>query len=42
MAVPEGGFRSLPLEDLAPLLPRDEFAANLLPPVDSSLSEPAP
>jgi acetolactate synthase-1/2/3 large subunit len=31
VAVPEGGFRSLPLEDLAPLLPRDELAANLLP-----------
>ncbi|MDQ1673890.1 MAG: acetolactate synthase large subunit [Frankiaceae bacterium] len=30
-ALPDGGFRSRPIEDLAPLLPRAELAANLLP-----------
>jgi len=28
-ATPDGGMRSRPLEDLAPLLPRDELAANM-------------
>lgn len=30
-ATPSGGMRSRPLEDLAPLLPRDELLANMLP-----------
>jgi acetolactate synthase-1/2/3 large subunit len=29
-ATPDGGMRSRPLEDLAPLLPRDELEANML------------
>ena len=33
--LPDGTMVSAPLEDLAPFLPRDEFAANMLiPPVD--------
>ena len=34
-ALPDGGMRSRPLEDLAPLLPRDELAMNML--TDSQL-----
>ncbi|HTW98117.1 MAG TPA: thiamine pyrophosphate-dependent enzyme, partial [Acidimicrobiales bacterium] len=30
-ALPDGGMRSRPIEDLAPLLPREELAANLDP-----------
>lgn len=32
-ATPDGGMRSRPIEDLAPLLPRDEIASNMLPPL---------
>ena len=35
-ATPDGGMRSRPLEDLAPLLPREELARNMLDPVQSS------
>jgi acetolactate synthase I/II/III large subunit len=31
---PDGTMRSMPLEDMSPLLPRDEFRANMLAPLD--------
>ena len=31
---PDGSMRSMPLEDMSPLLPRDEFRANMLVPLD--------
>ncbi len=31
---PDGTMRSMPLEDMSPLLPRDEFKANMLVPLD--------
>jgi len=31
--LPSGKMVSAPLEDLAPFLPRDEFAANMLVPI---------
>jgi len=36
MALPQAGgtMRSMPLEDMSPLLPRDEFRANMIVPLD--------
>ena len=31
---PDGTIRSMPLEDMSPLLPRDEFRANMIVPLD--------
>jgi acetolactate synthase-1/2/3 large subunit len=31
---PDGSMRSMPLEDMSPLLPRDEFRANMIVPID--------
>jgi acetolactate synthase-1/2/3 large subunit len=31
---PDGSMRSMPLEDMSPLLPRDEFRANMIVPLD--------
>lgn len=31
---PDGTMRSMPLEDMSPLLPRDEFRANMIVPLD--------
>jgi len=31
---PDGSFRSMPLEDMSPLLPRAEFGANMIVPLD--------
>ena len=38
---PDGSMRSMPLEDMSPLLPRDEFRANMLVPLDPA-SESVP
>ncbi len=37
----DGSMISMPLEDMSPLLPRDEFRANMLVPLDPA-SEAAP
>ena len=37
----DGSMRSMPLEDMSPLLPRDEFRANMIVPLDPA-SEDAP
>jgi len=31
---PDGSIRSMPLEDMSPLLPREEFSANMIVPLD--------
>ena len=31
---PDGTMRSMPLEDMSPLLPRDEFRQNMIVPLD--------
>ena len=37
----DGSMRSMPLEDMSPLLPRDEFRANMIVPLDPA-SEQVP
>jgi acetolactate synthase-1/2/3 large subunit len=34
LAQPDGTMRSMPLEDMSPLLPRDEFRSNMIVPLD--------